>query len=133
MGFNVNSLPEIDTFTRAYVECALWASSDDSDNHGGEPLDCNYGPADITAEALQRMIDDCRSFQDANGDLPEKYLDAGYEIGGAGHDFWLTRNRHGAGFWDRGLGELGRQLTDAAHEFGECWLYVGDDGRIHIG
>ena len=24
-----------------------------------------------------------------------------------GHDLWLTRNGHGAGFWDRGLGAQG--------------------------
>ena len=119
---------DLDAFTRAYIECALWASSDDSDEHGGEPLDRNHGLADIAPEALQRMIDDCRAFQEAIGALLEKYRDAGCEMADAGHDFWLTRNRHGAGFWDRGLKELGRQLTDAAHAFGECWLYVGDDG-----
>ena len=50
----------------------------------------------------------------------------------AGHDFWLTRNGHGAGFWDRGLGEAGKKLTDAAHAFGECNLYLGDDDVIHL-
>lgn len=34
-------------------------------------------------------------------------------------DFWLTRNRHGAGFWDRGAGDVGKRLTQAAHGFGE--------------
>jgi hypothetical protein len=28
----------------------------------------------------------------------------------AGIDFWLTRNRHGAGYWDRGLGITGDKL-----------------------
>jgi hypothetical protein len=31
-----------------------------------------------------------------------------------GHDFYLTREGHGAGFWDRGLGELGDYLTKIA-------------------
>ena len=48
-----------------------------------------------------------------------------------GHDFWLTRNRHGAGFWDRGLEFVGINLTDAAHAWGEFNLYVGDDGLIY--
>lgn len=134
MGFGVNPvtvLTDLDTFTRAYIECALWASTDDSDEHGGEPLDRNYGLADIAPESLQRMIEDCRDFQKANGALLENYEEAGYEMGAAGHDFWLTRNRHGAGFWDRGLEEVGQDLTGAAHGYGECWLYVGDDGRIY--
>lgn len=52
----------------------------------------------------------------------------------AGHDFWLTRNGHGAGFWDRS--ELDKptqgRLTKAAHAFGNSDLYVGDDGRIYV-
>jgi hypothetical protein len=49
----------------------------------------------------------------------------------AGHDFWLTRNGHGAGFWDRGLGEVGRRLTDACKPYGSAYLYVGDNGMIY--
>lgn len=48
-----------------------------------------------------------------------------------GHDFWLTRNRHGAGFWDRGLDVLGDRLTAAAHAYGEASLMLGDDGKVH--
>ena len=47
------------------------------------------------------------------------------------HDFWLTGNRHGAGFWDRGYGADGDTLTEAAHGYGDVDLYVGDDGQIH--
>ena len=32
---------------------------------------------------------------------------------------------------DRGLGELGERLTDAAHVYGEVCLYVGDDGLVY--
>jgi hypothetical protein len=49
------------------------------------------------------------------------------------HDFWLTRNHHGAGFWDGDYPEpLGKQLTELAHSYGECELYVGDDSKIYI-
>jgi hypothetical protein len=36
-----------------------------------------------------------------------------------GTDFVLTRNHHGAGFWDRGLGDLGDRLTEWAQTFGD--------------
>lgn len=49
----------------------------------------------------------------------------------AGHDFWLTRNGHGAGFWDRGLGALGERLTQAAEVYSSVDLYVSDDGLIY--
>lgn len=35
----------------------------------------------------------------------------------AGHDFWLTRCGHGSGFWNRGLGKQGDQLTELCKEF----------------
>ena len=47
-----------------------------------------------------------------------------------GHDFWLTRNGHGAGFWDRGLGELGDRLTGLAKPYGTVDLYITDDGKV---
>jgi len=34
------------------------------------------------------------------------------------HDFILSRDGHGAGFWDRGMGSLGEQLTKCAESFG---------------
>jgi len=46
------------------------------------------------------------------------------------YDFWLTRNRHGAGFWD-GDYENGEVLTDIAHSFGEVNTYEGDDHLLY--
>lgn len=48
-----------------------------------------------------------------------------------GYDFYLARNGYGAGFWDRGLGELGRWLTAIAKPFGEASVYVGDDDNLY--
>jgi hypothetical protein len=50
-----------------------------------------------------------------------------------GHDIWLTRNRHGAGFFDRGYDtEVEEKLMKAAHELGEDYLYLGDDSLFHF-
>ena len=48
----------------------------------------------------------------------------------AGHDFALTRNRHGVGFWDGDWPVYGDLLTKLAHSFGEIELYVSDEGEI---
>lgn len=47
--------------------------------------------------------------------------------------FWLTRNGHGAGFWenDYGTEEQCDKLTEACKAFGEFNLYPGDDGRLY--
>lgn len=105
-----------DAFTKAYVECMLWSSNDESTPNGGEPIDKNYGPEHLTQPALQCILEDCTSFQAANAELLAKAGTAEQN----GHDFWLTRNRHGAGFWDRGYDKsIGKPLTDAAHAYGE--------------
>jgi hypothetical protein len=116
---------KLDTFTRAYIECALWSSTDEHD----EPMDSVFGIDDLADETLTAMVADCEAFQRNHADdLSTGTLEQ------AGHDFWLTRNGHGAGFWDGDwANDVGRRLTDAAHVYGECTLYAGDDGRIYMG
>lgn len=86
-----------------------------------ESLDGDYDVDDIDAATMAQFESDCQNFLEANRDDLE-----GMDAGQAGHDFWLTRNHHGAGFWDRGLGERGDRLTAAAHVYGEVYLTVFD-------
>lgn len=114
-------------FLRGYLEAAIWSSTDDR----GQFLDyLNFDADDFTAEALASMEADCADFLEANAQLLASVaakLPPAYQ----GHDFWLTRNGHGAGFWDRGLGEAGEKLSEAAKVYGSCDIYVGDDGKLH--
>lgn len=107
-------------FFDAYVACALWSSTDDN----GEPLDL-YSADDIDPKTLEAMRGDCKDFIETNATL----LD-GLDAGQSGHDFWLTRNGHGAGFWDRGLGEVGDKLTAKCKPYGSFDLYEVE-GVIH--
>lgn len=122
-----------DSFTKAYVEAALWSSTDDD----GTPLDSNYDIEDIAEETLTKMVADCKAFQKDNAELLARWANECWENDErAGHDFWLTRCRHGAGYWDRWAsgspqGKIGAQLTELAHAYGNVDLYVGDDGRIY--
>ncbi len=121
----------LSAFARAYIECALWSSTDGDDT----PLDDNYSIDDLAPETLAKMQADCEQFEKENAELLtyENCLRGGYSTeDNAGHDFWLTRNGHGAGFWDGDWKEpAATQLTDSAHAYGECNLYVGDDGLIY--
>lgn len=116
----------IEVMIAAYVQCALWSSNDEATDSGGEPMDRNYGPEGIDEKSLDAMRADCEAFLSAN----EEDIDGRYDD--AGHDLWLTRNRHGAGFWDGDWpSDAGKRLTDAAHKMGERDLYVGDDGKVY--
>lgn len=116
----------MDSFTKGYIVAALWSSTDDD----GEPLDGLLSVDDISADTVESIKSDCADFQEENAQFLGQYK-ARFSSESAGHDFWLTRNRHGAGFWDRGLDTLGRTLTASANAWGGVDLYIGDDGMIH--
>lgn len=117
-------LASLDAFTTGYITCALWSSTDNADDSGGAPLDDNYGPENLSLATLREMVADCKAFQrDEYADLAGYYAH-GHTREQAGHDFWLTRNGHGAGFWDRGLGELGDRLSEASKLYGSVDLTV---------
>lgn len=123
-----DTFQELDEFTQSYIITAFWSSNDESDESGGEPLENNYDWRDLAPAELQKMVADCVKFEDQNSDL----LD-GLDRSRAGHDFWLTRNGHGAGFWDGDYEDaVGEKLTQASHAFGECDIYVGDDGKLYL-
>jgi len=112
---------DVEKMVHHYAICALWSSTGED----GEPLDAEHEVTTIAPETMAQFRTDCAAFAescaaDLEGMTPEQ----------AGHDFWLTRNGHGAGFWDRGLGERGERLTQVARPYGEVELYVGDDGQI---
>lgn len=110
-----------DPFVTAYLTAALWSSTDDCN----VPLENNYTPSDFALEAMLQAVSDCNAFRAGAGNLlsnitPEQ----------AGHVFWLTRNHHGAGFCDRGLGDTGEKLTKLAQKFKELNPYITNDNKI---
>jgi hypothetical protein len=101
-------------FISAYIECALWTDAPDD-------------RAGILAEETRRtMKADAEAFYNAHATLIENNPRQ------AGHAFWLTRNRHGAGFWDGDWPEpMATVLTEASHAAGERDLYCDSDGLIY--
>ena len=118
-------------FTNAYIEAALWTYNDFPEDR-------------LDKDTLKKMKEDCAKFVKENEDTIDNGWDGctsslhnnnpGYSFPGAvisGHDFWLTRNGHGAGFWDGDWPEPeAAMLTKASEAFGEfdiCeatkWMY----------
>lgn len=105
----------------AYIECALWC--------GGEEIEASDAGINELAPSLSAQMQyDCHKFMAQASELI-----GGTHFSQAGHDFWLTRNGHGAGFWDRPeiWGDNAQKLTEIAQKFGEVNLYIGDDGLIY--
>lgn len=121
----------LDDFTQGYIEAAFFTQSGEEDD-GGTIGDKGF--QDLAPETLAAIVEDCRQFQERNAETLAAAYAQDYTEEQAGHDFWLTRNGHGAGFWDRGLGDIGERLTAACGwrtDFPEVNLYLGDDGKIY--
>jgi len=119
---------DLDQAFTAYQECAEWSSPnwDDQDEYGNpSPLDevgADWTPLLIESSRceLSEFWDAAQSVRGSEWWTPEQFA----------HDFWLTRNGHGAGFWDRGQGATGEALTAMAKVYGEVNLYVNQAGLI---
>lgn len=145
----------LDDFTKGYIEALFFTEEeqlcDDSPEdgernmpevvvntatmetrfHGGN----SYGFEDLAPDTLENIKAECAKFQAENAALLAQAYQLDYDANQAGADFWLSRNGHGAGFWDRGLGAIGDKLDALCGwqtSYPEQNAYVGDDGKIHI-
>ena len=118
----------IDNAVGAYTNALFFAD-------GSEEGDQFYGCDDdadhmewLQAVVKMRVIDFCKR----NENNVQGYLNQ-FDIHQLGHDLYLSEADHGAGFWDRGLGELGETLHNATeHNNLASRLYVDDDNKIRV-
>lgn len=118
-------------FIAGYIEAMLFAeTATDSD---GEEID-NLAGYELSATAKEESEQDCAWFLDWHGAKVNLAIAGSddYDHTMAGRDFWFTRQGHGVGFWDRGLGLVGDDLSDAARSFGEKHVFIDDDGLIGV-
>jgi hypothetical protein len=117
---------QLNEFERAYFEAALWTA--ELESHSVDEIDKRH---------IENSRKEIAAFREtaAYKDAIETGL---WTEAQAGHDFWLTRNHHGAGFWDRyssGEGyDLGQKLTELSHKYPEIFVFEGlYDGVVRIG
>ena len=105
---------------KGYLACAMFAETTDDEQiddvsdafKDRAVLDVNTFVASIDPKDLEQAL----SEQDASQ---------------IGHDFWLTRQGHGAGFWDGDYSEeLGKRLTAKAKAMGEIYHYCNDENLL---
>lgn len=136
----------VTTVTNSYLETAVWSSSDwdNCDDSGNPPpLDEKYDWHDFSDQAVEDARADCEKFiellEETDCDGYDNLLDAAVCVqceSRIGHDFWLTRNGHGAGFWDGDYEEFGDAICQVLYdEFGryaELNIYADSDGRLEF-
>ena len=126
----MNLSVEKEKIFRQYIATALWTSEDDPEILEGASID------DISNETQTKAREDISAFvrlASSQQGIDLSTMDAEQ----IGHDFWLTRNGHGSGFWDRQYdndqaGTLGARLSAVAEEFVHLDVVMGDDGKIYF-
>lgn len=94
-----------------------------------------------TKELKERIKDEWDDFENKALELgfdPEIHRTASYDPrqgtiwDHVAHDWMLTRNRHGSGFWDTGryAPDMGKKLTDLAHTYSEINVFVDENGDL---
>ena len=123
----------IDIFTKAYIESMLLHSFDVNE----KALIKNYDIKDISLEALEIIINDCKKFQNDN---KEALLTLGEdEFERVGYCFWVSRNhinnRKGfdSKYWTlfQYLDVIGQSLNKYSKTFPRFELYVDDDNKLY--
>lgn len=114
---------DIDGFLAGYLECALWTAEEEVGVRE---------PSDVRRSSVCDAIKECFSFETANADLLKQTYGDGYDAKAAGYDFWLSRNGHGAGFFDRGREPYWRALQSAAKTYGSREVVEDREGYVVI-
>lgn len=152
VGESHNEFAKLDSFTQGYIEALFFTEEEPGSTQDGvggrkwnpetdSSLPGDVGFSDIDSKSLAHIVADCKAWQEANAALLESAYEferseshsggLDYDDAAAGRDYWFTRNGHGVGFWDRGLGAIGDALSDAAGRH-TVDVYLGDDGRVYV-
>lgn len=106
---NKRKWSSLSEFERAYFKAISFTDSDDWQKD-----------SQFSDELIEQARRDCAAFMAEYG-----WMIREINSSQAGHDFWLTRNHEGAGFWDSPevWGEYTDALTAAAQTFPELNTY----------
>ena len=133
--------------TDTYLETALWTCwirLPREKNDTGKHFNADYCVEDFTKESDDAALADCTKFIELLRDavLPDdvdfdNLYDAAESLQGnerIGHNFWLTRSGHGAGFWDGDYADYGDRICEVLYagfgRYSEFNLYVSGDGQV---
>ena len=152
------SQEDINEILKGYIDCALWteeerlkqenetySEDEDEDYNDMSEIDKivnvqlkldsksfdNFTSEDIDVNSKIEAYNDIKKFIQSSGDKAIEEAISENGLDSLGMDIWLTRNRHGAGFFDRGYKNQDI-LEKSALDLGEKYLVIGDDGLLYF-
>ena len=108
-----------DEMVRGYLDAAEWSGLDEDSQF---ELETTEGPVAWSEAAVREATEICERFRNA-------FHDPNFDEAQAGHDLWLTRNGHGAGFddgdwWDEAFVSYATKFSKALGER-NVWFEAG--------
>lgn len=152
------SQEDINEILKGYIDCALWteeerlkqendtySEEDEEDYNDMSEIDKivstqskfnsksfdSFTSEDIDVNSKIEAYKDIKKFIQSSGDKAIEEAISENGLDSLGMDIWLTRNRHGAGFFDRGYKNQDI-LEKSALDLGEKYLVIGDDGLLYF-
>ena len=118
--------------TASAVATLIWSeviteTMDGSGPRDGDPYGEHFDAADLAENCSASLEEDIADFL-----LTHAADVADMKPAQFGHDFILTSNGHGAGFWDLGLGNRGDRLANACKPYGYTLTVSGDGESIEL-
>lgn len=140
---------KLDLIARGYLEAVAFTDGATGSEDALADLDLMRSGQGAWGDGeLARIFTDCDAFARQAQPIIARHIGfadleidtqtgrEGYTPEQVGRDFWLTRNGHGVGFWDRsfvpGGAALGQELSTLADSFLPRDAYRGDDGRAYL-
>ena len=116
-----------DSIVKGYLDCAEWCGLMDEDR---EALELSVSPRWSEATLIEADAICLEFMREFYPKLSSLEMDDGCAEQ-AGMDLWLTRNRHGAGFWAGDWPEpFASEATDWSHAYGEANVMLDPDTEI---
>jgi hypothetical protein len=112
---------DINEILNSYLETAIWAEESDENYLKGKTIQ------DVDKESKANSAIDIYQFlQKAQQEAAEELNTQDSES--LGHNLWLSRNGHGAGFFD----DNNDKLQNLARNMKEINIFMGADGKVYI-
>jgi hypothetical protein len=123
---NINSMAadnnfDVNKILNSYLETAIWAEeSDENDLQGKTIHEIDKNSKANSAIEIYQFLQ--KAQQEASDELNT------YDEEAIGHNLWLSRNGHGAGFFD----DNNDKLQNLARNMKPVDIYLGNDNKIYI-
>jgi len=112
---------DINKILNSYLETAIWAEeSDENDLQGKTIQEIDKNSKANSAIEIYQFLQ--KAQQEASDELNT------YDEEAIGHNLWLSRNGHGAGFFD----DNNDKLQNLARNMKPVDIYLGNDNKVYI-